>query len=186
MPLLARGNGVQDEKNPHSGLENEATGPLNNENIALKSQLQNDKAYKKSLTPCPFLMRRGWCVKGDRCDFRHPSSRRNYHRHNVPCPFLHKNGFCLKGNNCDFFHGVFPYANKRSRPGTVGESHPYNPFLVSHQRPAELIPPRTMQSKPYYPQGTRYFHPQPCMAVHPQPHLYPPPLMSPPKRPPYY
>ena len=99
VPHLTKENGVQEEKNPRSGLENEAIGPLNNENIALKSQRQNDKAYSKSLTPCPFLMRRGWCVKGDRCDFHHPSSRRNYHKHDVPCPFLHKNGFCLKGNN---------------------------------------------------------------------------------------
>ena len=95
-------NGVQEERNSRRELENEAIGPLKNENIALKSQLQNDKAYRKSLTPCPFLMRRGWCVKGDRCDFQHPTSRRNYHKHNVPCPFLRKNGFCLKGNNCDF------------------------------------------------------------------------------------
>ena len=53
----------------------------------------------------------------------------------------------------------FPYANKRSRPGTVGESHPYNPFLVSHQRPAELIPPRTIQSQPYYPKARDMFIP---------------------------
>ena len=71
----------------------------------------------------------------------------------MPCPFLRKNGFCLKGNNCDFFHGVFPYPNKRSRPGPVGESHYYNSFLVPHQRPAELIPPKTMQSQSYYLQG---------------------------------
>ena len=64
-------NGVQEEKNSCSELENEAIGPLKNENIALKSQLQNDKAYRRSLTPCPFLMRRGWSVKGDRCDFQH-------------------------------------------------------------------------------------------------------------------
>ena len=121
-------NGVQEERNSRSELENEAIGPLKNENIALKSQLQNDKTYRKSLTPCLFLMRRGWCVKGDRCDLQHPTSRRNYHKHNVPCPFLRKNGFCLKGNNCDLFHGVFPYPNKRSRPGPVGESHPYNSF----------------------------------------------------------
>ena len=112
VPPLTKENGVQEEKNPHCALENEAIGPLNNENIALKSQRQNDKAYRKSLTPCPFLVRRGRCVNGDRCDFHHPSSRRNYHKHDVPCPFLYKNSFCLKGNNCDLFHGVFPYANK--------------------------------------------------------------------------
>ena len=162
---LTKENGVQEEKNSRSELENEAIGPLKNENIALKSQLQNDKGYRKSLIPCPFLIRRGWCVKGDRCDFQHPTSRRNYHKHNVPCPFLRKNGFCLKANNCNFFHGVFPYPNKRSRPGPVGESHLYNPFSVPHQRPAELIPPKTMQSQPYYSQWPRYVHtPPPPMA----------------------
>ena len=175
VPPLTKENGVHEEKNPRSGLDNEAIGPLNNENIALKPQRQNDKAYRKSLTPCPFLVRRGWYVKGDRCDFLHPSSRRNYHKHDVLCSFLHKNGICLKGNNCDFFHGVFPYAYKRSRPGPVGDSHPYNPLLVSHQIPAELIPPRMMQSQPYYPQGPRYVHPQP----------WPRPLMEVPVYPPF-
>ena len=28
--------------------------------------------FPKKLTPCPFLSRRGWCVKGNRCDFQHP------------------------------------------------------------------------------------------------------------------
>ena len=59
VPPLTKKNGVQEEKNPRSGLDNKAIGPLNNENIALKSQLLNDKAYRKSLTPCLFLMRRG-------------------------------------------------------------------------------------------------------------------------------
>ena len=166
---------VENTSQDHNGLENEAIGPLKNKNIVLKSQLQNDKAYRKSLTPCPFLMRRGWCVKGDRCDFQHPTPRRNYHKHNVPCPFLRKNGSCLKGNNCDFSHGVFPYPNKRSASGPVGESHPYNPFLVPHQGPSELIPRRTMQSKPYYPQGSIYVHPQP----------WPRPLMEVPVYPPF-
>ena len=88
-------NGVQEEKNSRSELENEAIAPLKNENIALKSQLQNDKAYRESLTLCPFLMRRGWCLKDDRCDFQHPTPRSNYHKHNVPCPFLRKNSICL-------------------------------------------------------------------------------------------
>ena len=38
---------------------------------------------EKGIIPCPFLKRRGWCVKGARCDFKHP---RDDEKHLVPCP----------------------------------------------------------------------------------------------------
>jgi hypothetical protein len=51
----------------------------------------------KSSIPCPFLSRRGWCVKGNRCDFLHAKPFPNEHKHIIPCPFLcEEKGFVLK------------------------------------------------------------------------------------------
>ncbi|CAB4026684.1 RNA-directed DNA polymerase from mobile element jockey-like, partial [Paramuricea clavata] len=47
----------------------------------------------KSSIPCPFLSRRGWCAKGNRCDFQHKEPGRD--KHKISCPFLRRNGFCL-------------------------------------------------------------------------------------------
>ena len=52
---------------------------------------------EKGTIPCPFLKRRGWCVKGTRCDFKQP---RDDEKHLVLCPFLQKRGNCLKGSCC--------------------------------------------------------------------------------------
>ena len=104
MSLLTKEKGKLEASISRCEIENEAISQLKNENIALKARLQSER---KSSTPCPFLKRHGWCVKGDNCGFQHPTSRRNYHKQNVPCPFLRKNGFCLKGNN-----GPFPFYMK--------------------------------------------------------------------------
>ena len=66
----------------------------------------------KNRTPCPFLLRRGWCVKGNKCDFSHENFPNDIKDHSdsgldkrsVPCPFLRRKGSCLKGLSCDFFH----------------------------------------------------------------------------------
>ena len=44
----------------------------------------------KSTVPCPFLLHRGRCIKGIKCDFSHSN--------------LERKGTCLKGSKCDFFH----------------------------------------------------------------------------------
>ena len=83
--------------------------------VTLKSQLEKATNNpeknchfnsSKNSTPCPFHTRRGWCVKGNRCDFKHPEPLRNDQKHLVPCPFLQRKG-CLKENRCDFSHDGF-------------------------------------------------------------------------------
>ena len=102
----------------------EANGMLRDENKVLNSKFDNEVNInseknrhlnpEKGIAPCPFLKRRGWCVKGARCDFKHP---RDVSKHLVPCPFLQKRGFCLKGVRCDFSHSFsYPYRSLPSRP----------------------------------------------------------------------
>ncbi len=57
----------------------------------------------KSSTFCPFLKRKGRCLKENQCDFLHPK-RSPARKHQTPCPFFRKRGFCLKGHTCDFSH----------------------------------------------------------------------------------
>jgi hypothetical protein len=50
-----------------------------------QAQQTNKNRYDRSpknSTPCPFLLRRGWCRKGDQCDFQHPKPSRDTHKHN--------------------------------------------------------------------------------------------------------
>ena len=86
---------------------------LRNKITMLKLQLKNrptnirESRRSKGSTPCPFLMRRGWCAKGNRCDFLHaksPIPSFGEQKNRVPCPFLNRRGFSLKGNVCDFSH----------------------------------------------------------------------------------
>ena len=47
-----------------------------NQSSNSKSQtipLKNGETPPKRYTPCPFLQRRGWCAKGNRCNFMHPN-----------------------------------------------------------------------------------------------------------------
>ena len=58
----------------------------------------------KNETPCPFILRRGWCLKGEQCDFSHRNMVNNdqarQHSNDKKgskfCPFLRKKGHCLK------------------------------------------------------------------------------------------
>ena len=66
----------------------------------------------KSTVPCPFLLHRGRCIKGIKCDFSHSNLERKSKeqqrfskpKHLTPCPFLERKGNCLKGSRCYFFH----------------------------------------------------------------------------------
>ena len=115
----------QDSKADSTLKPKEANDMLRDENKALNSKFDNELNTnseknrhlnsKKGITPCPFLKRRGWCVKGVRCDFKHP--RDEVQKYLVPCPFLQKRGFCLKGVRCDFSHSFsYPYRSLPSRP----------------------------------------------------------------------
>ncbi|CAB4024879.1 hypothetical protein EIN_082550 [Paramuricea clavata] len=119
------------------------------ENLTLQPRTQqtNKNRYDrppKISTPCPFLLRRGWCRKGDRCDFQHLKPSHNTHKHNVPCPFLQNRGFCLKDDRCDFSHAWVP--TRRSVLKTTTSSHlPPASFLSQAQVP---LPPNVHTAQP--------------------------------------
>jgi hypothetical protein len=122
--------------------------------------------HPNNSTLCPFLLRRGWCQKGDRCDFQHLKPSRDTHKHNVPCPFLQNRGFCLKDDQCDFSHVWVP--TRRSVLRTTISSHfPPASFISRVQVP---LPPNVNTVQP--PQLQTY-------SLHPwQPLSYPRPLME--------
>lgn len=76
----------------------------------------------KSSIPCPFLSRRGWCAKGNRCDFQHKEPVPD--KHKIPCPFLRRNGSCLKEDRCDFSHTGFSRGMVAPRPRMNATAHP--------------------------------------------------------------
>ena len=84
----------------------------------------------KNATYCPFLKRKGRCLKGNRCDFFHPK-RSPTPKYQIPCPFLQRRGFCLKGNACDFSHV------KSHTLENTPKQPPQNPFLT-HRRAPEI------------------------------------------------
>ena len=95
-------------------------GTNNGQNLALKAS-----------TPCPFLIRRGRCLKGNRCDFKHPKPSK-IPKNNIPCPFLQKRGYCLKMNRCDFSHKSWTPKNTSLKPHLDNYTH-HNPFLSHHR-----------------------------------------------------
>ena len=70
----------------------------------LRTQNECPSQNPKSVVPCPFLFRRGRCVKGVNCDFSHSNLESNNKKHKTfckpkhftPCPFLERKGSCLK------------------------------------------------------------------------------------------
>jgi hypothetical protein len=52
----------------------------------------------KNETPCPFILRRGWCLKGEQCDFSHRNmvnndlarQQSNDKKGSIFCPFLRR------------------------------------------------------------------------------------------------
>ncbi len=77
----------QSNKNRSSNSESET--------IPLK---YGDPPPPKRYTPCLFLRRRGWCAKGNRCDFMHPKPvYYNYHT-TTPYSFPPGDGFPTNGN----------------------------------------------------------------------------------------
>ena len=143
----------------------------------LKLQLKNrptnirESRRSKGSTPRPFLMRRSWCAKGNRCDFLHaksPIPSFGEQKNRVPCPFLKRKGYCLKGNVCDFSHDD-------SLPNVPVSWHNYStsPFFFNHRGPMNLGP-QGMQNN----QGLPYLHPpwvpQPWMKPLMKVPVYPP------------
>ena len=159
----------------------EANDMLRDENKALNPKFDNEPNTnleknrhlnpEKGITPCPFLKRRGWCVKGARCDFKHP---RDVQKHLVPCPFLQKRGFCLKGDRCDFSHSFsYPYRSLPSRP----VNKYITPSLFHHDRPTVVSQGTThgiganQFPQNYSRQGFFQLYPKPLMDIPIQPPL---------------
>lgn len=68
---------------------------LNNTNVNSQLNIQLNKTKTpKHLVPCPFVRRRGHCLKGSQCDFLHrnTNSRQSTQKHQWqnPQPFFHK------------------------------------------------------------------------------------------------
>ena len=107
-----------------------------NQGSSSKSQtipLKNGETPPKRYTPCPFLRRRGWCAKGNRCDFMHPKPvHHNYHPA-TPYPFLQGDGFPPIGNFYIPRNGLYHE--------TYNQVPPYSsPFLSHRRRPMTPVP----------------------------------------------
>ena len=74
-----------DKDSPSSVSQSTVVSPKQSSASKLSSVIQRSRhlankegtnkgqnAALKSSTPCPFLIRRGRCLKGNRCDFKHP------------------------------------------------------------------------------------------------------------------
>ena len=96
----------------------------------------------KNETPCPYILRRGWCLKGEQCDFSHRNmvnndqARQHFNdkKGSIFCPFLRKKGYCLKDSRCDFSH-VEPYSCPTGNHPVTNDnlqSPQLQPFLGSH------------------------------------------------------
>ena len=138
-----------------------------------ENNLDNNRHPRaKFNTSCPFLRRRGWCAKGNRCDFKHPHEKQ---KHLVPCPFLQKRRFCLKGTRCDFSHcATFPQSIQPIRP----INYPTPSLFYDNRLP--IVPQQRQpywlsynQSAQWHPKGPGFFQ------------FLPKPLMETPLRPPY-
>ncbi len=127
----------------------------------------------KSSIPCPFLSRRGWCVKGNRCDFQHKKPVRD--KHKISCPFLRRNGFCLKGDRCDYSHIGFSRGMVAPRPRMNATAYPSS-YL--HTPIYQRVPPFQPDTR----RNTR----SPFLSHPPWPVIppFPPPLMNVPTWPP--
>ena len=88
-------------------------------NVAVQTDLPNSvqnvteysaKYLPKHMVFCPFLRKKGHCLKGMKCDFSHNDvNQQSNQSFNLPkcmvfCPFLRKKEHCLKGQRCDFSH----------------------------------------------------------------------------------
>ena len=107
-----------------------------NQGSSSKSQtipLKNGETPPKRYTPCPFLRRRGWCAKGNRCNFMHPKPvHHNYHTA-TPYPFPQGDGFPPIGNFYIPRNGLYHE--------TYNQVPPYSsPFLSHRRRPMTPVP----------------------------------------------
>ena len=87
-------------RNSHNDYRNESKTLIQQSNKNQSSNpkcqtipLKNEETPPKRYTPCPSLRHRGWCAKGNRCDFMHPKPvHHNYHAA-TPYSFPQGDGF---------------------------------------------------------------------------------------------
>ena len=118
--------------------------------ITVNKSINSQPSTSKSKIQCPFISRRGGCLKGNRCDYYHPNRINSFkHRqtfnapkNEVPCPFLRKKGFCKKGITCDFSHNsqIHIMTDDHSRPNP--SSNDWSSFLGNLQKSMEKIETR--------------------------------------------
>ena len=143
----------------------------------------NTSKNEKALVPCPFLKRKGHCLKGLRCDFLHKnvlpavcgpkiqqgnhSKPQHHDKSRIPCPFLRRNGFCLKDDRCDFYH-------HSGSNNMFALQCPQNP--TGHA--PTLYPPQLNFDQSPFPADRRHFPPFQLPAYYPflRSFPYPPPL----------
>ena len=64
-----------------------------------KSLNESPRQSRKGDIPCPYLLRRGWCIKSNRCDYSHQNNSRQSSvtpKSEVPCPFLNTEVIVLR------------------------------------------------------------------------------------------
>ena len=83
---------TKEQNKTGKALVEPARSPENTEDSICSGKNQGDPTanYGKDLTgvmppkntvPCPFLFRRGYCIKGGKCDFSHASNDQNISYH---------------------------------------------------------------------------------------------------------
>ena len=99
---------------------------------------ESARQSRKRDIPCPYLLRRGWCIKLNRCDYSHENISRQTcvtPKSEVPCLFLKNRGYYLKETSCDFLH---PIKRKPSTQPTIMFPHTptyqHVPLFQSHMR----------------------------------------------------
>ena len=107
-------------------------------NISNKSLNESPRQSRKSDILCPYLLRRGWCKKSNRCDYSHQRLGRQTRvtpKSEVPCPFLKNRGYCLKETRCDFLHPIRhqPSTQPNIMPPHIPTYH-HGPFFEPHMR----------------------------------------------------
>ena len=164
------------------------TVPNLEEVSSAKSQRTNPHLKKKQI-PCPFIVRCGWCIKREQCDFSHSKLVNNLEllkpvkqKSAVFCPFLRKKGYCLKESRCDFSHRSLqkPQSPSFSYPYCSLPPRPVNKYITPffhHDRPTVASQGTTHgiganQFPQNYPRRQGFFQ------------LYPKPLMDIPTQPP--
>ena len=127
----------QAQRNSHNDCRNKTKilTEQSNKNESSNPNIQAHHGKKwgktpKRYTPCPFLRRRGWCAKGNQCDFMHPKPVQHEYQTLTPYPFTQRDGLSPIRNchfSCsDIHHEIYnqapfyptPFLSHRRRPMT--------------------------------------------------------------------